>query len=130
LLGSTRGTRKGGHRLRRRDQLPLNAAAHEARLERSRRHLGCETKGSARARRIENGSFQRDALPVPKSRVPEHRFKKVGEVEDVAPGKSKRLEIKLAPGHYVLIYNKLGPHSMGMHTPLTVAPKQPTIVAP
>lgn len=30
----------------------------------------------------------------------------MGEVEDVASGKTKRLTIKLASGHYVIICNK------------------------
>ena len=63
-----------------------------------------------------------DALPVQKGQVPERKFTKVGEVEDVAPGKSKRLALKLAPGHYVLICNKPGHYSMGMHASLAVAP--------
>jgi uncharacterized cupredoxin-like copper-binding protein len=62
------------------------------------------------------------ALPVQKGQVSEETFKKVGEVEDVAPGKSKRFAIKLAPGHYVLICNKPGHYSMGMHASLSVVP--------
>ncbi|WP_206997203.1 plastocyanin/azurin family copper-binding protein [Trinickia mobilis] len=63
-----------------------------------------------------------DALPVRKGQVPERKFQKMGEVEDVAPGKSRRLTIKLFPGHYVLVCNKPGHYSMGMHTSLTVTP--------
>ena len=63
-----------------------------------------------------------DALPVRKGQVPEVKFQKMGEVEDVAPGKSRRLTIKLVPGHYVLVCNKPGHYSMGMHTSLTVTP--------
>lgn len=62
------------------------------------------------------------ALPIRGKRVPEQKFRKLGEVEDVAPGKSKRMTIKFAPGHYVLICNKPGHYSQGMHTSLTVAP--------
>ncbi|WP_240702072.1 hypothetical protein [Trinickia terrae] len=62
------------------------------------------------------------SLPVVKGQVPERKFMKIGEVEDVAPGKSKRFTIKLAPGHYVLICNKAGHYAAGMHTSLTVAP--------
>jgi uncharacterized cupredoxin-like copper-binding protein len=61
-------------------------------------------------------------LLVIKGQVPERKFKKVAEVEDVAPGKSKRLTIKLARGHYVLICNKAGHCAAGVHTSLTVAP--------
>lgn len=60
------------------------------------------------------------ALPVRKGQVSEQKFRKIGEVEDVAPGKSRRVTFKLAPGHYVLICNKPGHYSMGMHTALTV----------
>ncbi|SIT45766.1 conserved exported hypothetical protein [Paraburkholderia piptadeniae] len=63
-----------------------------------------------------------DALPVRKGRVAEEKFRKIGEVEDVAPGKSKKLVVKLAPGHYVLLCNKPDHYSMGMHTSLVVAP--------
>jgi uncharacterized cupredoxin-like copper-binding protein len=63
-----------------------------------------------------------DALPVRKGAVPERKFRKIGEVEDVAPGKSKRLALTLAPGHYVLICNKPGHYSMGMHASLAVTP--------
>ncbi|EEA01724.1 conserved hypothetical protein [Burkholderia sp. H160] len=62
------------------------------------------------------------ALPVRKGRVPEEKLRKIGEVEDVAPGKSKKLVLKLAPGHYVLLCNKPGHYAMGMHTSLIVAP--------
>ncbi|WP_420873923.1 hypothetical protein [Paraburkholderia azotifigens] len=60
-------------------------------------------------------------LPVRKARVLESRFKKMGEVEDVKQGTSKRLSLKLAPGHYVLICNRLGHYAMGMHTSFVVA---------
>nr|WP_254699936.1 plastocyanin/azurin family copper-binding protein [Trinickia violacea] len=63
-----------------------------------------------------------DALPVHKGQVPEQKFRKMGEVEDVAPGKSRRLTITLLPGHYVLVCNKTGHYSMGMHTSLIVTP--------
>lgn len=38
------------------------------------------------------------ALPVSKGRVLEHKLRKIGEIEDIAPGKSKRATFKLAPG--------------------------------
>jgi uncharacterized cupredoxin-like copper-binding protein len=63
-----------------------------------------------------------DALPVSKGEVLEHRLNKIGEVEDIAPGKSKRASFKLAPGHYALICNKPGHYAAGMHTTLVVTP--------
>ncbi|WP_433706379.1 plastocyanin/azurin family copper-binding protein [Paraburkholderia sacchari] len=63
-----------------------------------------------------------DALPARKGQVLEHKLKKIGEIEDVAPGKSKRASFTLAPGHYVLICNKPGHYAMGMHTVLVVTP--------
>ena len=62
------------------------------------------------------------ALPVSKGEVLERRLNKIGEVEDIAPGKSKRVSFKLAPGHYALICNKPGHYAAGMHTALVVAP--------
>ena len=63
-----------------------------------------------------------DKLPVKNGQVPESQFKKMGEVEDMAPGKSKHLTLKLTPGRYVLICNQPGHYSMGMHTSLVVTP--------
>ena len=63
-----------------------------------------------------------NALPVRKGQVLESRLRNIGEVEDIAPGKSKRVSFKLAPGHYVLICNKPGHYEAGMHTALVVAP--------
>ena len=60
-------------------------------------------------------------LPVHKGQVTESRFKKMGEVEDLAPGSTKRLSLKLAPGRYVLICNRPGHYEMGMHTSFVVA---------
>jgi uncharacterized cupredoxin-like copper-binding protein len=59
-------------------------------------------------------------LPIRKRQVPESQFKKMGEAQDMAPGKNRRLTLKLASGHYVLICNKAGHYSMGMHTFLVV----------
>ena len=61
-----------------------------------------------------------DRLPVQKETVAESRFKKMGEVEDIAPGKCKRLTLNLTPGRYVLICNRPGHYSMGMHASLVV----------
>lgn len=63
-----------------------------------------------------------DKLPVRNGKVPESQFKKLGEVEDVAPGKGKRMTLKLAPGHYVLICNQPGHYAMGLRTSLVVTP--------
>ena len=60
-------------------------------------------------------------LPVQKGQVTESRFKKMGEVEDLAQGSTKHLSLKLAPGHYVLICNRPGHYEMGMHTSFVVA---------
>jgi uncharacterized cupredoxin-like copper-binding protein len=62
------------------------------------------------------------ALPVRKGAIPERQFRKIGEIEDLAPGKARRLTLRLAPGHYVLVCNRPGHYSMGMHTSLVVAP--------
>ena len=44
----------------------------------------------------------------------------VGEVEDVAAGKSKKLTLTLAKGHYALICNIPGHYKNGMRTDFTV----------
>lgn len=61
-----------------------------------------------------------DKLRVKNGQVLEKMYKKLGEVENIAPGKSKRLTLHLAPGHYVLICNNPGHYGMGMHTSLVV----------
>jgi uncharacterized cupredoxin-like copper-binding protein len=61
-----------------------------------------------------------DKLQVTNGKVLEKTYKKMGEVEDILPGKSKRLTLRLAPGHYVLICNEPGHYAMGMHTSLLV----------
>ena len=63
-----------------------------------------------------------DRLPVKNGKVPENQFKKMGEVEDIAPGTSKHMTLKLAPGHYVLLCNRPGHYSMGLHASLLVTP--------
>ena len=63
-----------------------------------------------------------DKLPVKNGQVPESNFKKIGEAEDLAPGKNRRLTLKLTPGRYVLICNKAGHYAMGMHTSFIVTP--------
>jgi uncharacterized cupredoxin-like copper-binding protein len=44
----------------------------------------------------------------------------VGEVEDIASGKSKKLTLNLKPGHYVLICNMPGHYKGGMRSDFTV----------
>ena len=44
----------------------------------------------------------------------------VGEAGDVPVGATKKVTIKLKPGHYALICNLPGHYKMGMHTDLTV----------
>jgi uncharacterized cupredoxin-like copper-binding protein len=45
----------------------------------------------------------------------------VGEVEDIAPGKTKSLSLNLAKGHYALICNLPGHYKQGMHLDFTVS---------
>jgi uncharacterized cupredoxin-like copper-binding protein len=45
----------------------------------------------------------------------------VGEVEDVAAGKSRKLTLNLKKGHYVLICNIPGHYKAGMRANLTVS---------
>src|SRR3954464_2205896 len=51
-------------------------------------------------------------------RVPEAG--NVGEVGDLRPGQSKRLTLRLKPGHYALICNLPGHYAAGMHQDFTV----------
>ena len=44
----------------------------------------------------------------------------VGEVEDIAGGKSKQLTLNLKKGHYVLVCNLPGHYKAGMRTDFTV----------
>jgi uncharacterized cupredoxin-like copper-binding protein len=44
----------------------------------------------------------------------------VGEVEDIAGGKTKKLTLKLKKGHYVLLCNIPGHYQQGMRRDLTV----------
>src|SRR5258708_40048304 len=63
-----------------------------------------------------------DQLPVVNGKGSENQFKTMGEVEDVAAGKSKRLTLKLPAGRYVLICNEPGHYAMGMRASLVVTP--------
>ena len=57
-------------------------------------------------------------LPVSGNRASEKG--KVGEVEDIAAGKSKKLSLNLKAGHYVLICNIPGHYKAGMRSDFTV----------
>jgi uncharacterized cupredoxin-like copper-binding protein len=62
------------------------------------------------------------ALPYDpaKDKVIESKAKKLGEVEDVAPGDTKNLMLDLKPGSYQLICNIKGHYMAGMSALLTV----------
>jgi len=55
-----------------------------------------------------------------KDKVVEAKAKKLGEVEDVAPGASKSLTLDLKPGSYRLICNVKGHYMAGMTALVTV----------
>jgi uncharacterized cupredoxin-like copper-binding protein len=57
-------------------------------------------------------------LPVSGNRASEKG--KVGEAEDIAAGKSKKLTLNLKKGHYVLICNIPGHYKAGMRADFTV----------
>lgn len=63
-------------------------------------------------------------LPMDKehARVIESRVRRLGEIADLAPGKSGDLTLNLSPGTYVLFCNQPGHYQDGMFTKLTVAP--------
>jgi uncharacterized cupredoxin-like copper-binding protein len=44
----------------------------------------------------------------------------VGEAGDIAPGATKSVTLKLAPGHYALVCNLPSHYRLGMHADLTV----------
>ena len=44
----------------------------------------------------------------------------VGETGDIAPGASKSVSLKLAPGHYALVCNLPGHYKAGMHADFVV----------
>ena len=56
------------------------------------------------------------------TRVIESRLRRLGEIADLAPGKSGKLTLNLKPGTYVLFCNEPGHYQDGMSTTLTVAP--------
>jgi uncharacterized cupredoxin-like copper-binding protein len=55
-------------------------------------------------------------------RVNESRVRRLGEIADLAPGKTGKLTLDLKPGNYVLFCNQPGHYLDGMVTRLTVAP--------
>jgi uncharacterized cupredoxin-like copper-binding protein len=61
-----------------------------------------------------------DQLPQASGEVDEDALAGVGEVEDIAPGTSKTLEVDLPAGHYVIICNVPGHYAAGMHADVTV----------
>jgi len=55
-------------------------------------------------------------------RVIESRVRRLGEIADLAPGKTGALTLNLKPGTYVVFCNQPGHYQDGMVTRLTVAP--------
>lgn len=53
-------------------------------------------------------------------RVAEKRINDLGEVPDLAPGKSGSLTVRLVPGNYLLLCNQPDHYKAGMWTKLTV----------
>jgi len=56
------------------------------------------------------------------ARVIESRVRRLGEISDLAAGKSGSLTVNLKPGNYVLFCNQPGHYQEGMFATLTVAP--------
>lgn len=56
------------------------------------------------------------------ARVIESRVRRLGEISDLAAGKSGSLTMNLKPGNYVLFCNQPGHYQEGMFAKLTVAP--------
>lgn len=54
--------------------------------------------------------------------VPEKQVKVLGEISELEPNGSGSLDLKLAPGTYLLLCNLPGHYAAGMATPLTVTP--------
>jgi len=55
-------------------------------------------------------------------RVNEHAVRRLGEIADLAPGKTGKLTLNLGPGTYLLICNEPGHYKDGMVAKLVVAP--------
>jgi uncharacterized cupredoxin-like copper-binding protein len=71
------------------------------------------------ARAADAGSLPFDAK---NDRVIEKRVHSLGEISDLAPGKSGKLTLTLKTGTYVLFCNQPGHYKDGMVTKLVVAP--------
>jgi uncharacterized cupredoxin-like copper-binding protein len=57
-----------------------------------------------------------------KNVVIEKRIARLGEIAELAPGKTGKLTVNLKPGKYLLICNQPGHYRDGMVTRITVAP--------
>ena len=55
-------------------------------------------------------------------RVNEHAVRSLGEIADLAPGKTGKLTLNLGPGTYLLLCNEPGHYKDGMVAKLVVAP--------
>ena len=64
------------------------------------------------------------SLPIDSKheRVVEKRIHSLGEISDLAPGKTGKLTLNLKPGTYLLFCNQPGHYQNGMQAKLTVAP--------
>lgn len=56
------------------------------------------------------------------AKIPEEKVKALGEVAELEPNGAGTLDVKLAPGSYLLICNVAGHFAAGMVTPFTVTP--------
>ncbi len=65
-------------------------------------------------------------LPIPvnatKNRIDESKLKSLGEVSDLKPGASGKLNARLTPGTYLLFCNMKGHYEAGRQARLTVTP--------
>jgi uncharacterized cupredoxin-like copper-binding protein len=61
-------------------------------------------------------------LDAKHNRVVESRVRRLGEISDLAPGKTGKLTLNLKPGTYVLFCNQPGHYKDGMIAKLVVAP--------
>ena len=62
-----------------------------------------------------------DQLPLDSDgNVDEDKIDHIDEVEDINPGESKDLKVKLEPGHYVFMCNLPNHYNQGMHASFTV----------